>query len=230
MAALLMVFTFVMFLITDIVVRKVQAKRVLAAARVPGNVRTAVPFGLSVEDLLLPAGLFFHQGHTWAGIDVSGKIKVGLDDFSQKILGRIDNVTLRKVGDTVYRGEKIFTIKQGKKQAEFNSPVDGIISSINEQVVDNPKILKENPYEKGWLYSIKPTNLANDIRKLSVAGEAMTWLKHEVKRFKMFLDTQFVNDKKLGITMADGGIPVEGVMEYMDDFSWMKLQEEFLEK
>ena len=49
-------------------------------------------------------------------------------------------------------------------------------------------------------------------------------------KFKDFISEQFVQDKQLGKTLADGGIPSEGVMEHMDDFSWMKLQEEFLAK
>ena len=227
MAALFLVSLFALFLVTDIIVRKFQTKSAIATV---ANTETTVPFGLKVEDLALPSGLFFHAGHTWAGIDISGKIKIGVDDFANKILGRIDDIKLLKVGDPISKGEKMFSIKQGKRNADFNSPVDGVITSINEEVLNNPKALKENPYEKGWIYSIKPTNLSQDIKSLSVAEEAMTWLKNEVQRFREFIAEQFVNDKMLGKTLADGGIPVEGVMEYMDDFSWMKLQEDFLTK
>ncbi len=230
MAALFMVFTFVMFLIADIIVRKIQEKRAVATANVSAEKELNIPFGLKIEDLALPGGLFFHQGHTWARIDASGKIKVGLDDFAQNVLGRIDGVKLRKVGETVSRGEKIFSVKQGKRNADFNAPVDGMISSINEELVNNPTVLKDNPYEKGWIYSINPTNLANDIKSLSVSEEATNWLKKEVQKFKEFIAEQFVQDNMLGKTLADGGIPIEGVMEHMDDFSWHKLQEEFLAK
>lgn len=230
MAALLMVFTFVAFLMTDIVVRKVQKSRALASANLVNETGFAIPYGLKVEDLALPGGIFFHEGHTWAGIDAGGKIKVGLDDFIQKVLGRIDGIKASKVGAVIHKGEKIFSLVQGKRTADFHSPVDGVISSINEEVINNPAVLKENPYEKGWIYAIKPTNLAQDIKSLSIAEEAMNWIKTEVQKFKEFLAEQFVQDKKLGLTMADGGLPVEGIMEYMDDFSWLKLQEEFLTK
>ena len=230
MAALFMVSIFVMFLVTDIIVRKVQASRAVATADMATDTEFRIPFGIKVEDLALPAGLFYHQGHTWAGIDVSGKIKVGLDDFAQKILGRIDGIKLHKIGDTVSQGENIFVVEQDKRKAEFNSPVDGVISSVNEEVINNPAVVKENPYEKGWIYSIKPSNLANNIKSLSIAEEAMNWLKNEVRRFETFIAEHFVQDKMLGKTLADGGTVVTGVMEYMDDFSWYKLQEEFLSK
>jgi len=230
MAALLMVFTFFMFLVTDIIVRRVAARRAIVTAGVATDTGAKIPFGISVEDLVVPAGLFYHQGHTWAGLDTSGKIRVGLDDFAQKILGKIDSIKLHKVGDTVSKGEKIFTIEQNGRKAEFNSPVDGVITSINDDVVNNPVVVKENPYEKGWIYSIKPANLANNIKSLSIAEDARNWIKNEVQRFEAFIAEHFMQDKVLGTTLADGGTVVEGVMEYMDDFSWYRMQEEFLSK
>jgi glycine cleavage system H protein len=228
MAALFMVFLLVAFLVTDIIYRRLQAKKVTVAS--PAAERITIPFDLQLEKLVLPGGLFFHQGHTWAKLDTSGAVKVGLDDFVQKIIGRIDGIKPRKIGDSIFQGEKLVTIQQGKRKAEFNSPVDGVIDSINEEIVNNPKVIKENPYEKGWIYSIKPTNLPTNIKSLSVAEDALAWLKKEVQKFREFIAEQFVDDKMLGKTLADGGIPVEGVMEHMDDFSWMKLQEEFLTK
>ncbi len=228
MAALFMVFTFVAFLMTDIIVRKVQAKQTVPASNSATETGLTIPFGLKAEELALPGGIFFHRGHTWAAIDTTGKIKVGLDDFIQKILGRIDGITASQVGTNISRGDKIFSVMQGKRKVDFHSPVDGVISAINGEAINNPAVVKENPYEKGWIYTIKPTNLAQDIKSLSIAEEARNWIKKEVQKFKEFLAEQIMQDKKLGLTMADGGLPVEGIMEYMDDFSWLKLQEEFL--
>lgn len=228
MAALFIVFLLVAFLVTDIIYRKIQAKK--ATVQVPVVAKAPIPFDLQPGKLALPGGLFFHRGHTWAKLDPSGNIKVGLDDFVQKIIGRIDAIKPRKVGDSISQGDKIFTIEQGKRTAEFNSPVDGVIDSINEEIVSNPGVIKENPYESGWIYSIKPTNLSTNIKSLTIAEDALTWLKKEVQKFREFIAEQFVEDKMLGKTLADGGVPVEGVMEYADDFSWMKLQEEFLAK
>jgi glycine cleavage system H protein len=226
MAAILVVLTFALFLIVDVILRKVRAAKAVPVAHI--SPKPSVELGLNYEELAIPEGVFFHRGHTWAGVDLSGKIKVGLDDFTQKIFGRIDGVKLRKVGDNVAKGEKLFTVKQGGRQAEFRSPIDGVISAINEDVVNNPKLIKENPYEKGWIYAIKPSNLARDIKSLIVAEDARNWIKREVQRFKEFINGQFVQDKVLGKVLADGGVPVEGIMEHMDDLSWMKLQEEFL--
>jgi glycine cleavage system H lipoate-binding protein len=167
MAALFMVFLLVAFLVTDIIYRRVQTKR--ATVEAPAAERIPIPFDLQLEKLALPGGLFFHQGHTWAKLDTTGNVKVGLDDFVQKIIGRIDGIKPKKVGDSIFQGDRLFTIQQGKRKAEFNSPVDGVIDSINEAIVSNPKVIKENPYENGWIYSIKPTNLPTNIKSLSIA-------------------------------------------------------------
>ena len=228
MAALFMVFLLVAFLVTDIIYRRIQTKR--ATIEAPATERILIPFNLQLEKLALPGGLFFHQGHTWVKLDNTGNVKVGLDDFIQKIIGRIDGIKPRKVGDSIFQGEKLVTIQQGKRKAEFNSPVDGVIDSINKEIISNPKVIKENPYENAWIYSVKPTNLPTNIKSLSIAEDALAWLKKEVQKFREFIAEQFVSDKMLGKTLADGGVPIEGVMEHMDDFSWMKLQQEFLAK
>jgi glycine cleavage system H lipoate-binding protein len=227
MAALFMVGLFLAFLVTDIIYRKVQTEKSLAP--VPAS-DLMIPFQLNTENMALPGGLFFHQGHTWAGIESSGTIKVGIDDFAQKILGRIDGLKLQKVGDSVAKGDKILVVQQGNRKAEFNAPVDGVISSINDEIIEKPELLKENPYEKGWIYSIQPTNLADNIKSLVINNDATNWLKKEVSRFTDFISEQFVQDKALGKTLADGGQPVDGILEQMDDFSWMKAQEEFWAK
>jgi len=230
MIILFTVLTFVLLISADVIIRKVKSKKAIAEPEVSVKTSVNIPFSVKVKDLILPSGLFFHRGHTWASIDISGKVKIGLDDFAQKILGRIDGIKPHKIGDTVKCGEKIFTVKQGEREADFNSPVDGIISFINEDVINNPIELKNNPYEKSWIYSIKPTNLSQNIKSLLIAEKAMDWLRNEVQRFEIFITEHFEPNKTLGKTLADGGMPIEGVMEYMDDKAWSKLQEEFWTK
>jgi len=230
MAAIFMVSLFLMFLLTDVLVRKIQSVRSVAPAMGLTKNDLRIPFGLQVADLALPNGLFFHQGHTWAGVDSSGKVKIGLDDFAQNILGRIDAIKLPRVGDKISKGEKVFAIVQGKRKAEFTAPVDGVITAINNDVLSQPELVKKNPYDKGWIYAVEPNDLAHNLRSLTIAEEAKSWLKKEITRFKEFIAEQFIEDKLLGTTMADGGMPVNGIMEYMDDFSWMKMQEAFLSK
>ncbi|MFQ6091749.1 MAG: glycine cleavage system protein H [bacterium] len=232
MTAIFVVFTFAFFVLLDVIVRKVRPRWVEAVqvaqtrGELPGPQFALARVG--VENFELPKGLFFHKGHTWANLEASGRMKVGVDDFAQKILGRFDRFKVRKVGERVKQGEKIFSVQQGKHSLSFTSPVDGIISSVNEEVIDDPQVVKENPYEAGWIYTVKPADLARNIRQLTIAEDATAWLRNEVRNFRDFIAEQFVQDKLVGQTLQDGGLPVEGLMEHMDEFTWMRFQEEFL--
>ena len=227
MVVVFVILTFALIITGSYIVQKSKAKKATVPAIDAGK---SISYGLKADDLALPADLFFHRGHTWAKLDASGKIKIGMDDFAQKVLGRLDRVKLLKIGDSVHKGDNIFTVKQGKREAVFNSPVDGVISEVNDDVSKNPALIKDNPYDKGWIYAITPSNLAANIKSLSVAEDAMKWIKLEVQRFEKFISEQFSEDKMLGKTLADGGIPVEGVMEHMNENSWFKMQEKFLTK
>jgi len=217
MALFLAVLTFLFFIALDVVVLKVQARRFALA-------------GLDVTDFRLPKGLFFHKGHTWANIETSGKMKIGVDDFARRILGRFDGFMLRNVGEFVKQGEEILSVRQGKRTAVFTSPVDGVIRSINEKVTEDPIVVREYPYEAGWIYSIEPTNLAIDVKRLISNKKALSWLRNEIRKFRDFLAEQSLQNKLVGQTLQDGGLPVDGLMEHMDDFIWTRFQEDFLTK
>ncbi|MFQ6091750.1 MAG: glycine cleavage system protein H [bacterium] len=217
MFVVLALLTFAFFITLDVIVRRVQARRFALA-------------GLGVRDFRLPHGLFFHKGHTWANLEASGRMKVGVDDFAQKVLGRFDRFKLREIGEAVKQGEKIFSVEQGKRAAVFTSPVDGVIRSINGKVTEDPGVVKEHPYEAGWIYTIEPTNLANNVKRLASDKKALSWLRNEMRKLRDFLAEQCLQDKLVGQTLQDGGLPVEGLLEHMDDFTWKHFQEEFLVK
>lgn len=77
-----MVLTLVLFLVGDVINRKIQARKLKTSVPGTASSEPEIHVGLKVEDLVLLPGLFYHRGHTWAGVDFSGKIKVGLDDFA----------------------------------------------------------------------------------------------------------------------------------------------------
>ena len=157
-------------------------------------------------------------------------MKIGVDDFARRILGRFDGFMLRNVGEFVKQGEEILSVRQGKRTAVFISPVDGVIRSINEKVTEDPIVVREYPYEAGWIYSIEPTNLAIDVKRLISNKKALSWLRNEMRKSRNFLAEQSLQNKLVGQTLQDGGLPVDGLMEHMDDFIWTRFQEDFLTK
>jgi glycine cleavage system H lipoate-binding protein len=164
-----------------------------------------------------PGGLFVHSGHTWAKLDsYGGAMQVGLDGFARGILGRVDRIELPGNGAKVRQGEPAFTILQSGKRIEFVSPVDGIVCAVNERINVDPAEARKEPYEKGWMFMLRPSNLSRDLKKLRIGAEASAWLEREARGFTEFISLHRAVPAGVGATMADGGTPVEGILESMD--------------
>src|SRR3989304_2774397 len=68
-----------------------------------------------VEWFLVPEGVYFHQGHAWAKAEDEDIVRIGIDDFAQRLVGKIDTVDMPVVGSTIRQGEKGWSIKLGDK-------------------------------------------------------------------------------------------------------------------
>ena len=165
----------------------------------------------------LPGGLFVHSGHTWAKLDsYGGAIQVGLDGFAQGVLGRVDRFELPRDGATLRQGEPAFAALQSGKRIEFVSPVDGVVCAVNERINVDPAEARKEPYEKGWAFMLRPSNLSRDLKKLRIGAEAAAWLEKEARSFTEFLTLHQAVPVEVGATLPDGGIHAEGIMETMD--------------
>ncbi len=164
----------------------------------------------------LPENLFFHSGHTWAKVESSGAVQVGLDGFAQGILGRVDRFDLPAKGTMFRQGEPAFAALQSGKKIEFVSPVDGVVCEVNQQINSDLHGAKMEPYDKGWAFEIRPSNLTKNLKKLYIGRNASAWLEKEVRNFAEFLTLHRAIPQEIGVTMPDGGVHAEGIMETMN--------------
>jgi glycine cleavage system H lipoate-binding protein len=164
----------------------------------------------------LPGGLFVHSGHTWAKLDSSGAVRVGLDAFARGILGKVDRFELPAEGTTLRQGEPAFAAIQAGKKIEFVSPVDGVVCAANLPINDDLQAAKKEPYGKGWTFAVRPSDFTRNLKKLRFGAEASEWLAREASSFSEFLVLHRAIPQEVGATLADGGAHVEGIMESMD--------------
>ncbi|MBN2008721.1 hypothetical protein JW960_05205 [candidate division KSB1 bacterium] len=225
--SILLLIAFVVLVITVQYIIQVVRKRQAGQTSIPANTVQQPSIDMKVDDYLLPEGLFFHRSHTWAQVQESGFVKIGIDDFTQKVFREIETVQLKAAGEKVNQGDPILTVQHGENTIELKAPVSGEIISTNAKLSTNPAIIKNSPYEDGWIYQLKPSQLAKEIKSLRIAENARDWLKNEINRLREFLMFQFSEGRVLQNTMADGGIPAEGIMEYLDKGSWKKLNDAF---
>ena len=123
-----------------------------------------------VEGYVLPDDLYYVPedgvGNSWAKIEPDGTITIGIDDFFQKQAKTIRYVDLPFEGDTVKQMEAFATLESEKWVGKVPSPVSGEVIAVNNELLDNPKLVNEDPYGKGWFIKVKPSNLEEELKNL----------------------------------------------------------------
>jgi glycine cleavage system H lipoate-binding protein len=233
MVPILVVLTIVLFVAADAILQWVRARRgapTPVASRVKTGAADLLLPSLQPERFVIPAGLFFHRGHTWVNLLFSGQVKVGADDFLQRLLGRVDAITLPPVGVEVKEGQPFVAFRQGQRTASLTAPVDGVVCAINGEAAKAPGLLKRDPYTRGWLVAIRPKDLTANMSQLMVGEKSMHWLKLELGRLRDFIGETLSmhQDSQVGVTAADGGLAAEGLLERLDDERWAAFQSQFL--
>ena len=231
MVALFVVLTFAALILIDIVVQKVsyaRARQTAGAYELKSGLALAPAFaGLDVNHFKMEKGLFYSNNHTWAKIDEDGHVKLGIDDFLQKVVGKIDRIELLNPGESVKAGDKLIKIVQNGRAMYLKSPVDGRVVMVNRGLEADPSKIKVDPY-KSWAVELEPENLSKSIHSMKIADSAARWFGRELKRFKEFVNVEMNPNSLVGQTAQDGGIPVDGLLERMEDRSWKKFENEFL--
>jgi len=109
----------------------------------------------------LTEGILCSKSHEYIS-EHDGTYTIGLTDYAIEQLGDIVFLELPEVGAEFRKGEVFATIESVKAASEIYMPISGRILEVNENVVDNPEILNESPYEKGWLVKIESDTAAID--------------------------------------------------------------------
>jgi glycine cleavage system H lipoate-binding protein len=137
----------------------------------------------SKHEFNVPAGVFISPAHNWVSLELNGMVRVGIDDFTQKILGKIDMIGLPNKGQKIKKGESIFYIKQGSRTMTFPSPITGKVISVNTDLNERIEYVNMKPYELGWMCSIESTNLNEDLKKLKIGTDTVAWYQKEIDKF-----------------------------------------------
>ena len=103
----------------------------------------------------LPTDRRYTKEHEWARDD-DGRVVVGITDYAQDQLGDVVFVGLPEAGATVEAGKPLGEVESTKSVSDVYSPVSGKVLEKNVEVEQNPELLNEDPYGRGWLVSIDP--------------------------------------------------------------------------
>ena len=123
----------------------------------------------------LPKEIRYTEDHEWIQLK-DDIITVGITDFAQSELGDIIFVEFPDLNSEVIAKDSVGTLEAVKTVADIYSPVSGTIIALNEELEDNPELINEDPYNKGWILKIK-INDKNDYNSLLTNDEYQNLIK-----------------------------------------------------
>ncbi len=164
---------------------------------------------------------YYHQGHSWAIPEASEIVRVGMDDFAIKFLGKPDAIELPEVGSHLEQGEIGWQVQLDSKKIPIISPVEGEVVAVNQEILQSPEKLEKDPYRDGWLLKIKVPRLKPNLRNLLTGKLAVSWMEDTVHRLHQHMAGE------LGMVMQDGGLPISGFARTLAPEKWDELASEF---
>ena len=221
MVALFVVLTFILFIVVDLFVLKVQKKKHPAFAVSHSFQESHAMF--NKKSFALPQGVMLTKLHVWLNKVDDQKVRIGIDDFVTKALGNVNIIPAAEIGSYVEKGQVVFNASVNDKKIQFRSPVEGTlvnVNNINKEITD--------PYNNDWIFEIQPKDGNANPISLVKYEEAVDWVKNEFRRLRDFIIEQSTQPTLAGVTMYDGGNLVEGVVSYLGDEAIAKFEKEFL--
>ncbi|MEB6623148.1 glycine cleavage system protein GcvH [Acinetobacter pittii] len=116
-----------------------------------------------------PSELKYARTHEWVKIE-SDLVITGITDHAQDELGDLVYVETPEVGSKVTAGEQAGVVESVKTASDIHAPISGTVVEVNTDLEDDPDFVNDDPYGKGWIYKIKPDNIA-DVEKLLTNAE-----------------------------------------------------------
>ena len=175
-----------------------------------------------VAGFQVPENVRYHAGHTWALSESRELVRVGMDDFASKLIGKIDSIALPQRGRWVRQGQKIWTIFRDGKSVDMVSPIEGTVTDINEAVMK----------ESG-------TGAQRSLRRRLAADRAGSRLQDQLPQpdgrhagppvdgILRAPAAQQNADGMAGALAQDGGVAVDDITAHLPGEDWATVTKEF---
>lgn len=122
----------------------------------------------------IPKDRRYTKDHEWAQ-DSGGQVVVGITDYAQEALGDIVYVEVPQAGEDVSLDEPFGTVESTKSVSDLISPITGVVTEGNTELLDQPQIVNEDPYGDGWIMKVAPESM-DELDELMSASEYEEYL------------------------------------------------------
>jgi len=181
------------------------------------------------EEFAIPGGVFISPGHCWVSLNQDGTVKIGLDDFAKKVIGKIDSIEMPNLGRQISCGQPLFSLKQNKRSIPFISPVSGKVVKINGELNSKLAGLDLSPYDKNWICMIDAENLAEEVKDLKIGKSAVSFYQDEIDNCVTFL-RPLIEEHKMRDEVSKHNGNIYGKLELLDDKTLEKIIREFFNR
>lgn len=185
--------------------------------------------GLLNSEFAIPGGVFISEGHTWASMEEDGTVKIGLDDFAKKFIGRIDDIEAPNLGMTIKKGQPLFYVKQGYRTIPFNAPVSGRVAKVNLALKRDLKALDMTPYGENWVCTVDAENLDSDLPTLKIGKTAVSFYHDELEHIHKHVHKTGANGQNGEREWSSASFK-PGELELLNDREWDEIVNEFFKR
>ena len=100
---------------------------------------------------MYPTDRRYTKEHEWVVLENDGRALVGITEYAQEQLGDVVFVDLPKPGSKLAQNEKLGEVESVKAVSDLYSPVSGEVAEVNQELLDHPEMINEDPNSKGWM-------------------------------------------------------------------------------
>jgi glycine cleavage system H lipoate-binding protein len=219
MTVLIVIVMFAIMLLIDHLLHR--GKEVVAPKALATVQRAPRPLPVLVAGFEVRDNLRYHPGHTWALNESPELVRMGMDDFAARVVGKIERLSLPARGQWIRQGQSVIRIERDRKQAEMVSPIEGTVVDVNPRVIENPELAGKDPYGEGWLLKVNAPDLKTNLRNLLGGALARRWMDDAATRLKALLPAP------AGVVAQDGGASVEDLGSLFPVEEWERMKREF---
>lgn len=173
-----------------------------------------------IRGIKIKTDYYYHPGHTWLSLLQDNLVRVGIDDFSQKLIGKIEQLTISPVGSKIDENNVCLLVNSGPRVVRMLTPTGGVIQNINTSVTADPSLINYDPYINGWVLEMKTTD--DGIRGLFYGNTARRWMASEIERLIR------VFNNEVGETATDGGESITDMFLKLHEPEWQRIIRLFL--
>ncbi len=220
MTVIMVLLTFAIFLLIDYVRGQKQVAKLPAMQAIAVEAKSHV-IPAMVAGFQVPDNVRYHAGHTWALSESCEMVRVGIDDFASKLIGKIENITLPQRGRWVRQGQKMCTFFRDGKSVDMVSPIEGTVTDVNESVAKNPDLARRDPYGDGWLVTVQAPDSKINFRNLLGGTLARLWTESAALQLRNKMPAL------AGALAQDGGVAVDDLTAHIPDADWAAITKEF---